>query len=843
MPRSPSRQRSATDKTLGGYRAKRDFARTPEPAAGAAPAAAGLRFVVHMHDASRLHYDLRLEIDGVLRSWAVTRGPSLDPKVRRLAVHVEDHPLSYVDFEDVIPAGQYGAGPMIVWDRGHWVPMGDVGRQYAAGQIKFRLDGEKLGGGWTLVRLKGRGEDGRNWLLIKERDVFARGEAEGAVTEALPRSVVSGLTVGELAQTRAPRAARRGRRRAAKVAPGRLAGARKAALGTAPRPMLATAVDEAPGGADWLHEIKLDGYRTICRLEDGAARLFTRNGHDWTHRYPFIADAFSGLACRGALIDGEVCVVDGEGRTSFADLQAALGEGRSEPLLFYAFDLLHLDGHDLAAVPLAERKDALAALLAPLVHDRSAIQISDHVRGNGAAFFDRASRMGLEGIVSKRAGSAYASGRSGDWVKTKCVQAGEFLVIGYEESAAAGGLSALLLAEDEGGLAYVGKVGTGFTASAAARLRATLAAAARASPLFAFTTREKLGAVTWTEPRYLADIRHRGRTRDGRLRAAAFRGLREDQTVAASAVPEPGLVSDADLAAIWVTNPDRVMFGKGGPTKLDLVLYYARVGDRMLPELVDRPLTLVRCPSGRLDDAFYQRHANEGLAAHVRGIDIPSGRDEERDDYLYIGDARGLFSLAQFGAVEFHPWGCRVDRPERPDRLVLDLDPDEGLEWRDVVAAAHHIRAELAEIGLTAFVRTTGGKGLHLVVPVERRSSWADFRRFAQAFVEALARDEPGRYTASMAKSARRGRIFVDHVRNVRGATAVASYSLRARRGAPVATPLAWPELAALDDPREFDYRTVPERIAGMAADPWRGLADASRRITGEMSRKVGIRG
>lgn len=844
MPRSPSRQRSGTDKTLRGYRDKRDFARTPEPAAGAAPAPGGRRFVVHMHDASRLHYDLRLEIDGVLKSWAVTRGPSLDPKVRRLAVHVEDHPLSYVDFEDVIPAGQYGAGPMIVWDRGHWVPMGDVGRQYAAGQIKFRLDGEKLGGGWTLVRLKGRDEDGRNWLLIKERDVFARGEADGVVTEALPRSVVSGLTVGELARARAPRPVRRGRRPPGKVAPGRLTGARKAALAPAPRLMLATAVDEAPTGADWLHEIKLDGYRTICRLEDGTARLFTRNGHDWTHRYPFIADAFSGLACRDALIDGEVCAVDGEGRTSFADLQAALGEGRSEPLLFYAFDLIHLDGHDLAAVPLAKRKDALAALLAPLVHDRSAVQISDHVRGNGAAFFDHASGMGLEGVVSKRAGSAYAPGRSRDWVKTKCVQAGEFLVIGYEESVAAGGLSALLLAEDEGGLAYVGKVGTGFTAEGAARLRATLAAAARTSPLFAFTTREKLGAVTWTEPRHLADVRHRGRTRDGRLRAAAFRGLREDQTLAAAAAgPEPEPVSDADLAAIWVTNPDRVMFGEGGPTKLDLVLYYARVGNRMLPELVDRPLTLVRCPSGRLDDTFYQRHANEGMAAHVRGIDIPSGRDEERDDYLYIGDAKGLFSLAQFGVVEFHPWGCRVDRPERPDRLVLDLDPDEGLEWRDVVAAAHHIRAELAEIGLTAFVRTTGGKGLHLVVPVERRTSWADFRRFAQAFVEALARDEPGRYTASISKSARRGRIFVDHVRNVRGATAVASYSLRARRGAPVATPLAWPELATLDDPRELDYRTVPERIAGMAADPWRGLADASRRITREMSRGLGIRG
>ncbi len=842
MPRSTARQKSSQHKTLRKYRAKRDFATTPETEGIAVPAPGGRRFVVHMHDASRLHYDLRLEIDGVLKSWAVTRGPSLDPKIKRLAVHVEDHPLSYVDFEDVIPKHQYGAGPMIVWDRGTWVPMEDVSEQYAGGQIKFRLDGEKLNGGWTLVQLKGRGEDGKNWLLIKERDIFARSEADGVVTEEQPRSVVSGFTVGDLAASVALRQPRSRKRRPRKVAVGRLAGAEKAALGRAPRPMLATGVDQAPEGDAWLHEIKFDGYRTICRLEDGAARLFTRNGRDWTYRYPFIADAFEQLACRSAVIDGEVCVVDRGGKTSFSALQAALGEGRSEQLVFYAFDLIYLDGYDLKSVPLAKRKDTLATLIEPLVHESSAIQISDHVIGNGPAFFTQASRIGLEGITSKQAGSAYVSGRSKNWLKTKCVLAAEFLVIGYEESAAAGGLSALLLAEDRGGgLAYVGKVGTGFTAQSAGHLRDTLSAVARETRLFAFETKDKLGQVTWTEPRHLAEIHYRARTGEGRLRAAVFRGLREDQTVTAAAEPVPNLVSDADLAAIWVTNPDRVMFGEGGPTKLDLVLYYARIGNWMLPELVDRPLTLVRCPTGELADTFYQRHASEGMVKHVYEIGIPSKKDQERDDYLYLRDAKGLFSLSQFGVIEFHPWGCRIDKPERPDRLIFDLDPDEGLEWREVVDAAHHIREELAEIGLTAFVRTTGGKGLHLVVPVERRASWTAFKDFARAFVEALAKGAPGRYTTSVAKSARRGKIFIDYVRNVRGATAVGSYSLRARPGAPAATPLGWPELAAVDDPREFDYRTVPERMAKIAVDPWRSIDNSIRRITKEMSQKIRI--
>ena len=796
-----------------------------------------------MHDASRLHYDLRLEFYGVLKSWAVTRGPSLDPKIKRLAVRVEDHPLSYVEFEDVIPKGQYGAGPMIVWDRGSWVPMDDAHKQYENGQIKFRLDGKKLSGGWMLVQLKGRDEDGKNWLLIKERDIFAQSESDGIVTDDEPLSVISGLTVDELAATAVP-AAPRPKRPAKKIAVAKIKGAQKAPAGKAPKPMLATSVDRAPDGDDWLHEIKFDGYRTLCRIDGGEVKLFTRNGHDWTYRYPFIAEAFDDLRCQSAIIDGEVCVLDREGRTSFSALQDALGDGHSERLVFYAFDLIHLDGYDLKNVPLLKRKDTLDDLISPLIHDTSPIQYSDHLTGNGPAFFDQASRMGLEGITSKKATAAYVPGRSKTWLKTKRVLSGDFLVIGYGETTAAGGLRSLLLAEDgKNGLAYLGKVGTGFTARSAVQLRETLSEIARDTPLFAFETKEKLGDVTWTEPRFLAEVQYRALTGEGRLRAAAFKGLREDQTIAAAATapPVPNLVSDADLAAIWVTNPDRVMFGDDGATKLDLVLYYARIGNWMLPELINRPVTLVRCPTGKLADTFYQRHANEGMVENVLQIDIPSNKAEEREDYLYIKDAKGLFALSQFGVIEFHPWGCRVDKPERPDRLILDLDPDEGLEWRDVVDAAHQIRAELLELGLAAFVRTTGGKGLHLVVPVERRTGWAKFKDFAQAFVEALAKREPRRYTASVAKSARRGKIFIDYIRNVRGATAVGSYSLRARPGAPAATPLDWNELSSVEDPRDFDYQTVPLRMASLAADPWRGMNDSTQRITNDMAQKLRI--
>ena len=826
---------------LAPYRAKRDFRRTPE-LEGAAATRTGARFVVHKHAATRLHYDLRLEIGGVLKSWAVTKGPSLDPKVKRLAVHVEDHPLSYTEFEGWIPKGQYGGGAMIVWDRGTWVPLGDLENDYQRGELKFRLDGEKLQGGWALVRLKGTSDVDKGWLLIKERDIFAAPGAQADVTGEAPLSVLSGLSTEAIEAEPADDGRERkplARKRRRKQHPERLAGAKRAVQPEVPAPLLASLADEPPAGTGWIHEIKFDGYRTLCRLADGEARLLTRNGHDWTDRYGPVAESFAALPCRQATIDGELCVQNAKGVTSFSDLREALSEGATERLVFFAFDLLYLDGFDLTRTPLSARKSTLRVLIESVVGDRSPIQYSDHVAGDGAAFLAEAARLSLEGIISKREDSAYAAGRSSSWLKTKCVAAERFLVVGYTRSAAAGGLGALLAAEPVGdGLAYVGKIGTGYSTGEMERLLAALEPLRRDDPVFTLVDPPGEKAV-WVEPQLLVEVQYRARTREGRLRGAVYKGLRSDTS--APAVARKGYVSDADLASIWVTNPDRRMFGKGGPTKLDLALYYAQVADWIVPEMVSRPVTLVRCPTGKADDVFYQRHAMPGMPQGVREIALREEGSKERADYIYIEDGKGLLSLSQFGVIEFHPWGCRVDKPEWPDRLIFDLDPDEALEWREVADAAHHIRDELAALGLVAFVRTTGGKGLHVVVPVERRTAWPAFKGFAQAFVLKLAAQSPNRYTASMSKKSRQRRIFIDYLRNGRGATAAASYSLRARTGFPVATPVDWAELSDIDDPAEFNYASVPDRLASLAVDPWRALEGSARRLTRAMEEKLGI--
>jgi bifunctional non-homologous end joining protein LigD len=818
---------------LRTYRAKRDFTRTPEPADSGAvgPERA---FVVQKHAARRLHYDLRLQFGDTLRSWAVPQGPSLDPKVRRLAVRVEDHPLAYLEFEATIPEGQYGAGAMIVWDRGSWVPMGDAEADYDKGTIKFRLAGEKLGGGWMLVRIKGDGEDGKNWLLIKERDPFARPEVEGDILEERPESILSGRRVEELAAP-APRT----RAKPRPVDPARLEGARPGALPDTVRPQLATPAAEVPEGDDWLHEIKFDGYRTIVRLEDGAVRLLTRSGHDWTERYGMLARPFARLRCRQALLDGEIVVQDATGLSSFSDLQDALAEGRTEALTFFAFDLLHLDGQNLGQVTLADRKRVLERLFVPVLDQRSALQLSEHVRGDGPAFFEQASRLGLEGVIAKRADSPYQQGRSRSWLKCKCRQTDDFVIVGFTESQAAGGLAALLVAEaGPQGIRYVGRVGTGFSTAEAERLRSRLGAMERDGAAVELPATERRKDIRWVDPLLLAEVHYATRTADGLLRHAVYQGLRLDQPppmpVASSpSNPRRRWISDADLASIWVTNPDRRMFG--GPSKLELALYYARVGDWLLPELVKRPVSLVRCPSGKVEDCFFQRHALSGMPEAIEQVALREEGSKERADYLYLDDAKGLLSLVQFGAVELHAWGCRVDKPERPDRLVFDLDPDEGLPWPMVVDAAREVRDALERLGLVAFVKTTGGKGLHVVVPIVRRHAWAQVRQFCEAFARSLAKQAPRRFTANMAKRERRGRIFIDYLRNLRGATAVAAYSLRARAGVAVSTPLAWQELDDIDDPSDLDYATVPEWLASDRADPWQGIDAGAGRLNRDM--------
>ncbi|MGH6899969.1 MAG: DNA ligase D [Geminicoccaceae bacterium] len=840
-----------TQDALERYRKKRDFSKSREPPGGKVAAGTSL-FVVQKHAARRLHYDLRLQFGDALRSWAVPNGPSLDPKARRLAVRVEDHPLEYVDFEAQIPKGQYGAGGMIVWDRGTWVPMGDPEEGYRKGTLKFRLSGEKLGGGWTLVRLKPKdGERGDNWLLIKERDPFARSEADGDILEERPESVITGRRVEDLAAPAAPPQAAPGRK-VRSIRAAAIKGARTASLPREIRPQLASPASRVPDGDDWLHEIKFDGYRTIVRIDGGEVRLLTRTGLDWTDRYGRLAGAFGELPCQQALIDGEIVVQDAQGHSSFSALQDALSEGRTHELTFFAFDLLYLDGYDLTKAPLTLRKRALARLLEGTVDGTSALQLSEHVEGGGPAFFAQASQLGLEGVLSKRADAPYQQTRTRSWLKVKCRQSDDFLIVGYNPSEAAGGIGALLLAEaEDGGLRYVGRVGTGFAMAEMRRLHARLEALRAKKATVALPPEERRKGIVWVRPALIAEVEYGNRTADGILRHAVYKGLRLDKAETESAARAPEAppqverkryVTDADLASIWVTNPDREMFGAGGPRKLDLALYYARVGDWILPELINRPVSLLRCPTGKAADCFFQRHALSGMPEAIKRIPLREEGSKERADYLYVEDARGLFALAQFGAIELHSWGCRVDRPERPDRIVFDLDPDEGLPWREVVSAAHQVADVLRELGLVPFVKTTGGKGLHVVVPIARRQGWPEVRRFCEAFARQQAQQAPKRFTANMAKRERRGRIFLDYLRNARSATAVAAYSLRARPGVPASTPLAWSELDAIDHPADLDYATVVARLGEGFVDPWAGIDRAARALTKEMEQKLANR-
>lgn len=816
---------------LKQYKAKRRFGVTTEPE-GIADRSGSTDpvFVVQKHAARRLHYDLRLEIDGALKSWAVPEGPCLDSKVRRLAVHVEDHPLDYADFEGRIPSGEYGAGGVIVWDRGTWVTLADDPLEaLAAGELKFRLAGEKLRGGWTLVRLA---RDPKNWLLIKERDDAVRPLAEYDVLVEEPLSVLSGLAVEDLnLPERAPV------KPAAKaVRPGRIRGAKKADLPGRVSPQLASKADAAPEGEGWLHEIKYDGYRTIVRIDGEDVRLFTRNKHDWTHRYRALADAFRRLTCKSAIIDGEVTVQDPRGVTSIALLENALADGRDQDLTFFAFDLLYLDGYDLTAAPLVDRKAALAGLIAPHADARAAIQLSEHFEGGGAELFAHATRMGLEGVVSKRADAPYVQGRTKTWLKVKRGYVGDFIVIGYTTSAASP-IAALILADEgpDGGLAYVGRVTFGIAESIAAQWRDRLRARQIDESVIPVP---KTPGATFTEPSAVARVAFNSRAPDGAPRQPVLVGLSPYRKPAPSTKPK--LITDRDLAAIRLTNPDREMFGTSGLTKLDIAVYYARVGDWMLPELLRRPMSLIRCPSGALEDCFYQRHAFAGLPPGISTIGLSD--EQGRADFIYAETAQGFLGLTQFGAIEFHPWGCRIDDPEHPDRFIVDLDPDPALPWPFVRAAAEQLRERLKDLGFEPFLRLTGGKGLHLVMALAPGCDWPTLRAFAEAFARTAAEDAPRVFTSAPGKDRRAGRIYLDYLRNYRGSSAIASYSLRANENFTVAAPVAWDELRALPGPRAFNQKGMLQRLSRLAKDPWEGLESSASEISRKARLGVGMK-
>jgi len=809
---------------LTTYQAKRRFSRTPEPKGGHASAAEPI-FVIQKHHARRMHYDLRLQIGDSLRSWAVPEGPCLDPKVRRFAKLVEDHPLDYASFEGRIPAGNYGAGTVIVWDRGTWVTLADdPDKALADGELKFRLAGEKLGGGWTLVRLK---DDPTNFLLIKERDVAARPLAEYDVLKEEPNSVVTGRPVDDepIVRKRTPR------QMVAKIS-----GAMARALSTKWSPQLATPAADVPQAKGWLHEIKYDGYRTLAFVDHGKVRLITRNGHDWTKRYADLAGAFAKLPCETALLDGEVVVQDPRGVTSLDLLEAALSDGRSNEMTYFAFDLCHLDGFDLSGARLVDRKRALAGLLDPLIDPRSHIQLSEHVEGDAVEFFAQACRMGLEGVVSKRSESRYVQRRSNDWIKVKRAEIGQFIVIGYMANAPKCVTSLLVAEERDGELAYVCRAGSGISEAKGRALYASLSTAERNSPAIAVP---RTPGAHWIEPNWTADVRYSSRSAQNTPRQPVFLSVAK-RAERRSAALKPKLVGDRELAAIHLTNPKREIFADSGVTKLDLALYYARVGDWLLPELLRRPISILRCPSGELKDCFYQRHSFAGLPDGVETVDLSD--EEGRAAFITVTEPRGYLALTQFGAVEFHAWGCHVDDPEHPDRLVIDLDPDIALPWVGVCDAAEILRTRLEGMGFHPFLRTTGGKGLHLVMALAPGQTWPVVKGFARSLAHALAIDMPKLFTDVSGKERRKDRIYIDYMRNARGSSAVASYSLRARPGFPVATPITWKELRLTLGGDSYNRLNILRRLETLAADPWDGLESSAVAITPKIRRDVGMK-
>jgi len=909
---------------LKEYRRKRDFGTSPEPR-GADQTQHGTvsSFVVQKHAARRLHYDFRLELDGVLKSWAVPKGPSLVAGVRRMAAQTEDHPLEYADFEGIIPQGEYGGGTVLVWDQGSWQPIGDARAGLEKGDLKFELSGKKLRGRWHLVRMRQRPEDrGKaSWLLIKGRDREARAPDALDITETDPHSVVSGRTLEEVARAadrrwssehgeeraaspRAPAASElpleiqgselRSRSSAASARAERtsvqtdtLAEAQRASLPRTLTPQLATLVKAPPDGEEWIHEIKLDGYRLLCRIDRGHVRLKTRAGHDWTERFPMIARALTELPVDSALIDAEAVSLDTNGRSDFQALQSVLSERRGLVHLF-AFDLVHLEGHDLRAVPLVERKLALQQLLAHVAGD-SILKYNDHVRGHGQAFFAEVCDSGLEGVVSKRADAPYRSGRSRSWLKVKCSRRQEFVIVGFTDpSGSRVGLGALLLGahDAEGELRYTGKVGTGFDTKMLVRLRKTLGALVQPKPAVVDPLRGR--GLHWVEPRLVAEVAFTEWTRDGRARHPKFVGLREDKPAAEvrieaevdrSAAPdgdtpsgdapaadtrssaaaprrssargearsktdrEPSLDGHGsmtttppplrnEVAGIHLSTPDRVYFPDLGITKSELAQYYERVAERALPGLLSRPLSLVRCPEGIEGECFYQKQANRSIPKNVPRVTVRAGRQP----YAMVKDLPSLISLVQVAVLELHVWGARADRLDRPDIMVLDLDPDPTVSWRRVADTAQVLRELLGELGLNSFVRSTGGKGLHVVTPLLRRSTWDEVKGFAQAIARQLVSAAPEHYVAEMSKAKRHGRIFIDYLRNDIEATAIASWSVRARAGAPVAMPLAWDELAA-DELPIFGLREAPSRLE--LPDPWADFETSRRALTREMRARV----
>ncbi len=868
--------------SLKEYRGKRHFDRTEEPEGQVKSSESGRLYVIQKHAASRLHYDFRLELDGVLKSWAVPKGPALDSSEKHLAVEVEDHPVEYGGFEGIIPENEYGGGTVMLWDRGHWESQGDPRKGYEKGRLKFRLFGQKLKGLWILTRMSaGESERNKNWLLIKSNDEYAR--PESAILEAQPLSVASGRSMDEIARDRdrvwsvlsengetpdSEPVANIDEAYEAKTPAedlSSLPGSRRSPILEAVRPQLATLVAEIPAGDDWLHEIKYDGYRMLGFKQEGKVRLSTRNGQDWTHRFTSVAVALGEAASKEFITDGEIVVKKADGTTDFQGLQNVLKGIESGRLLYCLFDLLYLNGYDLTRVGLLDRKELLRKMLKDAPAE-SVLQFSDHIRGKGQEVYRHACRYALEGVVSKRFDAAYRQKRSRDWVKSKCLHRQEFVITGFSRPAGSRtGFGALLLGyhTSAGELVYAGRVGTGFNDQTLRQLTEELVSLERKAPALSDPpTGTEAKGVRWVEPQRVAEVEFSQWTEEGRLRHPVFKGIREDKPAGEVVREKPGRNpaatnatsrtppsergrkaaagnSGVKIGGIRLSNPQRVLYPDQGITKAELAGYYEKVADWILPHIAGRPLTIVRCPRGRQKKCFYQKHLTEQLPDSVKGIPIEEKHEEQI--YIMIEDLAGLIALVQLGTLELHPWGSRSDRLERPDIMIFDLDPGPGISPADLVEGCRLLRKRLNAIGLKSFLKTSGGKGFHIVVPLVRRSGWDEVKAFSGAVAGSLAREHPQRFVAVMSKAKRKGKIFVDYLRNGRGATSVAPYSTRARPEAPVSAPVGWDELDAGLKPDTYTIENIPRRLQSLKQDPWNEFFDTRQSITVAMKKELKI--
>jgi bifunctional non-homologous end joining protein LigD len=850
---------AATDTSIREYNRKRNFSRTSEPKGKAAKKAKGERlgYLIQKHDATRLHYDFRLELDGVLKSWAVTRGPSFNPEDKRLAVRTEDHPLDYGRFEGVIPKKEYGGGTVMLWDTGWWEPTEDPEKGLKDGKLKFILHGERLSGAWTLVRMRRKeGEKRDNWLLIKERDELANEDGD-AILDRETTSAATGRTMEEIASGEGKRGKRvwhSDKSAKANVKAGAIptnqekpakkkSGGRKLKAPAFVEPQLATLVDEAPEDDGWLNEIKFDGYRLIVSIGKEGVTCYTRSGLDWTEKFPTIVAACEETDCRNALIDGEA--VAESGGSAFSALQKAIKTGGD--ISYFAFDLLELDGKDLRKKPLTERKAMLHDLIAGV--GGKALRYSEHIEGRGADMHAKLCGWDQEGMIAKRADAPYRSGRSRDWLKIKCTKRQELVIGGYSPSDKVGRpFASILLGAYEGDtLVYRGRVGTGFNETRMDELAALFAKRTRKTSPFDEVPGDIARDAVWLTPNLVAEVDFTEFTADGHVRHGVYKGLREDKEARdvvletkAKAPSSSGKrggkktdTFDNTVAGVKISSGDRVVFNKGKITKLDIARYYGDVADHLLKYAAGHPVSLLRAPDGDIHKTFFQKHAGEGFPDQIRRIPIEESSGKTAD-YMVLDEADDLAGAAQMGTIEFHIWGSAEDNLDKPDRMVFDLDPDEGLDFKTVVKSAFEVRDVLDATGLKSLPMVTGGKGVHVVVPLERRADFDQVKTFAKALAGKLADAAPKRYTATMSKAKRKGRIFIDWLRNERGSTAIAPYSIRAREGGPVAVPVSWDELRKLKAANGFHMDDVLERLDA-GTNPWAEADGWSQSVTKKM--------